>query len=105
MDCSEESSFNKRQFNLMLDRITSFLESRSISFEKLIADLEGLIEILEIPEDERDRLRTKWGVLEDVYAEALFSGIRRLEEDDVARVEQALQDLKELIKGLLMQCH
>ena len=71
MQPSEGLLRERRQVALMRSQLDGFVAG-SVPLPRLIADLEGLLNALEVlPEDWRDEFRSAWGGLEISYAVAL----------------------------------
>jgi hypothetical protein len=106
MDERWKSDFDGRQFELMETHLHQY-EQGLIDLGSLIAGLEALLASLETaPESWKSAFRKHWGVLEDVYAVALY----RAEQGEVpsARmvinepsnrklIERAIRDIRGLL--------
>jgi hypothetical protein len=81
----------------MAVRLQDFID-RKISLSTLIADLEGLIESLEnIDPESRNEFRKYWGVLEDIYADALYHNISGVPAYAEGQISEAINTLSKMI--------
>lgn len=93
------SEYDQRQYRLMLDRITAF-ERGAVSLDKLVVDLEGLLNALEVAEHSwKETFRHYWGTLETGRAFALSEGISNFS----AEASRALRDAAAHLKLLVLE--
>jgi hypothetical protein len=91
------SEHNKRQYQLMLNRLTAFEEGQ-IPLDTLVVDLEGLLNALEgVTVPWRQTFLHDWGKLEDERAYALFKNVKILDEETSQRIRPAVSNLKLLV--------
>jgi hypothetical protein len=91
------SEHNKRQYQLMLDRLTAF-EKGQIPLDTLVVDLEGLLNALEgVTIAWRQTFLHDWGKLEDERAYALFKNVKIMDEETSQRIRPAVSNLKLLV--------
>jgi hypothetical protein len=92
------SSYNIRQLDLMLDRLTAF-DRGAIPFGKLISDLDALLSALENKdEDWTNSFLKQWAILEDIYAYALDKNLKEPPDEDKDLIGKAINELRELIE-------
>ena len=90
------SDYDNRQYRRMLEQIEDF-ESKRIDLKHLINGLESLLCVLEKPSaDWKAKFRSKWGVLEEVYAVALDRK-SDLTSNDWKLVNAAVEAMKQLL--------
>lgn len=95
------SESDQRQYQLMADRLKGF-EKHTISLNRLINDLEALLEVLQAPEEEwKAAFRSEWGILEVVCAVALDRGEKVLSPEGKKWVEEAVENMNQLLKQQL----
>ena|SRR6266850_8458954 len=95
------SDYNARQYGLMLEQIKQF-ESKQIDLKHLINGLESLLCALEKPDEKwKSAFQSKWGVLEEVYADALDKGYSELPDSHKRLVTEAVRDLQMLVNQAL----
>jgi hypothetical protein len=91
------SEFDQRQYRLMLDDLSAF-EGGKLSVDKLIADLEGLANVLEEKNiDWRQSFFRHWGHLEEAWAVALDRGATSLDEQEAKVALSAAGKLKSMV--------
>jgi predicted metal-dependent peptidase len=79
--------------------LISLYESSDISFNRLVNDIESLIlGMEEIKDEERNRLLSLWGVLEEILAFHLDKGNTALEDGDRNEISKVLACLQEMVK-------
>ena len=99
------SESDQRQYQLMADRLKGF-EKRTISLNRLINDLEALLDVLQAPEGEwKAAFRSEWGTLEVVCAVALDRGETVLSPEGKKWVEEAVENMNQLLKQQLRKCN
>ena len=92
------SDYDRRQYKMMLELLNAF-DARSVGLEKIIADLEALLRLLEDTDKVWKRaFHKQWVVLEEVYAVALDRGLKQLPPDSQKLVEDATQGLRQLVQ-------
>lgn len=92
------NDYNQRQFLIMEHKIQSFKEKK-IGIQILINDLDALLNTLKSPSQEfLDIFSSKWGVMEDIYSEGLFTNTKRIPRNLELKLNEALNDLENLIK-------
>jgi hypothetical protein len=92
------SDYNNRQYHLMLEQLHDF-ETKRIDLKHLINGLESLLECLEkVAPDWRSNFQHHWGVLEDVYADALDRGYKELPETSNKLLVEAVRNLKIMVE-------
>lgn len=88
------SEFNQRQYRLMLDRLDAF-EQGSIALDKLVVDLEGLLNALDgVASDWKKNFLGDWGNLEEERAYALFKNVHILDQETSERIRPTVSRLK-----------
>ena len=91
------SEYDQRQYRLMLEKIGSF-EQGHIRLDSLIADLDGLLNVLEEPDlSWKEAFQREWGKLEDERADALFRNTKQLDKDAIERLSVATAQLRLLV--------
>ena len=95
------TDYDKRQYALMLECLSQF-ELKRIDLKHLIIGLESLLCLLE----EADAIwkatyQSRWGVLEEVYADMLDRGYRDLPASHQELVNQSVRDLKAMVESAL----
>jgi hypothetical protein len=91
------NEFDKRQLNIMIQKIHSFNEGH-LHLSDLIYDLEALLNILTNQDQPwKATFRGYWWNLEQVYAFALYEEKSRLDSEDQKIVNDTIEDLKSLI--------
>lgn len=96
---SEEwkAAYDQRQFSLMIEHLRRFEEGAS-DLSSLIAGLDALLNCLEAPDEEwKQRFRSEWWTLEQVYAVALHHGQTELPAEEEVLVNQAVTNMKQLL--------
>lgn len=92
-----KAAYDKRQYNLMSERLRRFEEGAS-DLSSLVAGLDSLLECLEVPDEEwKQRFRSEWGTLEQVYAVALHHGQTELSVEEETLVNRAVCAIKQLL--------
>ncbi len=95
--------YNIRQYNRMLQAISDY-ENQHLTLNSLIANLEGLVGALqEVPVEWTDLFRQKWGLLDDVYAEMVYTEQTQMDGFLAQLVSEALRELKLQIEEKLQQ--
>lgn len=95
------SDYDKRQYTLMLEQLTQF-ESKQIDLKHLINGLESLLCLLEEADaDWKATFQSRWGVLEEVYADILDRGYKNLPDSHQKLIEKSVHDLKEMVESAL----
>ena len=95
------SDYDNRQYSLMIEQIKQF-ESKRIDLKHLISGLESLLCALEQPDKKwKDTFQSEWGVLEEVYADALDKGYKRFPDTHEKLVEKAVRNLKATVEAVL----
>jgi len=80
----------------MLERMAAF-DNEAITLGELVADLEGLLYSLEnLDESWQNSFLKQWGILEDVYADALDQKLKELPSEHKALIENAIDELRKL---------
>jgi hypothetical protein len=91
------SEFDQRQYRLMLDGLNAF-EAGSLSVDKLIADLEGLANVLQQKDENWTQTFFRhWGHLEEAWAVALDRGATTLDEQEAKVALSASRKLKSIV--------
>jgi hypothetical protein len=91
------SEHDQRQYHLMLNRLTAF-DQDIVSLDKLVVDLEGLLDALEVAEDSwKQTFRHYWGTLETGRALARSEGIRNFSAEASNALRKAVAHLKLLV--------
>jgi hypothetical protein len=91
--------YDQRQYGLMLDRLTAF-ERGAVSLDKLVADLEGLLNALEVAElSWKQTFRHYWGTLETGRAIASSEGTTAF----TAEASRALRDAAAHLKLMVLE--
>jgi hypothetical protein len=94
------SDYDKRQYGLMLEQIKQF-EAKQIDLKHLIAGLESLLCVLEQADKKwKDTFQSEWGVLEEVYADALDKGYKSLPTTHEKLIEKAVHNLKAMVEAI-----
>ncbi len=94
-------NYDQRQYALMIARIDDYRHGH-IGIEKLVNDLEALIDVLEeVSEDWRSLLYSNWGILEEVYAVALDQEVTTLSQADNSLIAEGLNILEKMINDEL----
>jgi hypothetical protein len=95
------SEYDSRQYNLMLGQLRDF-NSKRIDLKHLIHGLETLLGCLENPAaDWKLTFQKHWGVLEDVYADALDRKDMELPEAHKKLIEDATSTLQTMVEDAL----
>jgi hypothetical protein len=95
------ADYDNRQYHLMLDQLNDF-ESKRINLKHLIGGLESLLGCLEEPApDWKSGFQRQWGILEDVYAEAVDRGNMDLPEAHKKLLAEAVYNLKRMVQDAL----
>ena len=95
------SDYDKRQYALMLEQLTQF-ESKQIDLKHLISGLESLLCLLEQADsDWKAAFQSRWGVLEEVYADMLDRRYKNLPDSHQELVENSVRDLKAMVESAL----
>jgi hypothetical protein len=101
-DDDEAVDRERRQLLLMLDRLRRF-EAGSLFIAKMISDLEGLLEALEItPDPWRDEFREQWGELEIPYAVSL-DRLEPIPDATDPQIRTAVERMLDLVQGRLLE--
>jgi len=91
------SEYDQRQYRLMLERLDAF-ERGHTTIDRLIADLEGLLNVLEKPDaDWKQSFLRYWGHIEDARAVALDRQATTLNEQEAKVALDAARRLKLLV--------
>jgi hypothetical protein len=94
----EEIGYDLRQLHLMLEMIELF-EKDKITLDKLIANLEALVNVLQSVESAwKEEFIKEWAVLEITYACAIADNKTSLNEEEVEDIETAIESLKIIIE-------
>lgn len=89
--------YDQRQYKRMLDRLEDF-EQQKISFERLVDDLEGLLNALEMPDARwKEQFQTYWIRMETARAVALDEGLKEFSPSTLNRIREAAAHLKLLV--------
>ena len=92
------SDYDQRQYSMMLRLLKAF-DTRSVGLGKLIVDLEALLGCLQDTEKAwKNSFYRQWGMLEDVYADALDKGLEQLPPDSENLIEDDIQNLRRLVQ-------
>jgi hypothetical protein len=95
------SDYDNRQYGLMLEQLNQF-ESKRIDLKHLITGLESLLGVLEKVDPKwKSAFQSKWGVLEEVYADMLDRGHKELPGLHQDLVAKAVRDLKAMVETAL----
>jgi hypothetical protein len=95
------NDYDKRQCASMLEQLTQF-ESKQIDLKHLISGLESLLGLLEeVDANWKATFQSRWGVLEEVYADMLDRGYKNLPDSHQKLVEKSVHDLKATIESAL----
>jgi hypothetical protein len=95
------TDYDKRQYAAMLEQLAQF-ESKQIDLKHLISALESLLCLLEKSDaDWKATFQSRWGVLEEVYADVLDRGYKNLPDSHQKLVEKSVHDLKAMIESAL----
>ena len=98
------SEYDQRQYQFMANLLDGF-EKHLLSLSRLINDLEGLLEVLQSPEETwKEAFRNEWGTLEVVYAVALDRGENVLSPEGTKVVAEAIKNMNQLLKQQLREC-
>lgn len=91
-------NYNARQIKLMKERISEYRDGK-IRVDKLLNDLEALLDCLEnVSESWKDDFLEAWGIIEVVYASALYNEKKILSDDDMKEIYKGLKDIEDLIQ-------
>ncbi|MBL8162844.1 MAG: hypothetical protein JNJ61_12725 [Anaerolineae bacterium] len=91
------SDYNRRQYNLML-HIISLYQAGEIVMGQLLDDLSGLQDaLIDVGRDWHNAFQDEWGILEITFAVSRYEQ-RKLDDQDRMRVEEAIEELKQLIR-------
>lgn len=94
---TELTNYDARQLRLMLEGLDAF-GREAIALRDLISNLEGLLGSLESVDDPwRNAFLKKWGVLEDVYANAIDKSFPTIPTEHLALANRAIVELRRLI--------
>lgn len=85
----------------MLEQIQQF-EAKRVDIKHLISGLESLLCALEGADKKwKDTFQSEWGVLEEVYSDALDKGYNRLPDTHEKLVGKAVRNLKTMVQSAL----
>ncbi len=91
------NEFDKRQLNIMLEKIDAFVNNQ-LEIEFLLNDLEALLKILEtIDNDWRKKFYAEWLNIEEMYAYALSEERKFLNKDEQEVIYDSISKIKQLI--------
>jgi hypothetical protein len=91
------TDYNTRQLNLMLRNLDA-IDNRTVNLGNIKARLEGLLNALEDVEKHwRNAFFKQWGVLEDVYADALDQNLQEIPIEHMTLVNDAIREIRKLI--------
>lgn len=95
------TDYDVRQFNLMIERLDAF-EQKAIDLGHLVSSLDGLQNTLQdIDANWKNAFLKQWGVLEDVYADALDKKLRVIPIEHAILINRATKEIRRLIsKGV-----
>jgi hypothetical protein len=95
------SDYDNRQYILMIEQLDQF-KLKQIDLKHLINGLESLLGVLTEPDEKwKFDFQRQWGVLEDVYADAIDRGRLELPDAHKELVEQAVQKLEAMIRRVV----
>lgn len=95
---NEKSEYNTRQLRLMQKKIELF-EKDKIYLNDLISDLESLLNVLEDFDLEwKNKFRGLWGILEQIYAWALYQNQDSLNKEDIHNIQETIALIKSMIE-------
>jgi hypothetical protein len=93
------SDYDNRQYALMLEQLNQF-ESKRIDLQHLISGLESLLCLLEETDAVwKSTFQSRWGVLEEVYADMLDRKYKSLPASHQKLVEKSVRDLKAMVEA------
>jgi len=91
------TDYDSRQLNLMIERLDAF-ERKAINLGHLVSSLDGLQNALrDVDGQWRNAFLKQWGVLEDVYADALDKNLKEIPNEYIALINRAIQEIRRLI--------
>jgi hypothetical protein len=100
--------YDRRQY-ISMEEMLGRYEQRGIDLGSLIAGLESLLQCLELADEEwKNQFRSKWGILEEVYAVALDQieqgapeniGTILEETDNQRLIQNAVESIRQLLAG------
>jgi hypothetical protein len=95
------SDYNNRQYHLMLNQLKNF-QAKHIDLKHLINGLESLLGCLEDPAaDWKSAFQRQWGILEDVYADAVDKKCLDLPDAHRKLVTVAASNLESMVREAL----
>jgi hypothetical protein len=95
------SDYDHRQYQLMLEQLDQF-ESKRIDLNHLVKGLEALLGTLEqVGPKWKSDFQRQWGVLEDVYADALDRRYTELPDSHKKLIANAVDKLKTMVTDAL----
>lgn len=95
------SDYDNRQYALMLEQLNQF-ESKRIDLKHLISGLESLLCLLEKADAAwKSTFQSRWGILEEVYADKLDRSHRDLPASHQKLVEKSVSELKAMVEAVL----
>jgi hypothetical protein len=91
------NTYNARQLNLMKGKLDAF-DDNALSLRDLVVGLEGLLNALQDVDDVwRSSYLQRWGVLEEVYADALDKKLAEIPNEHIALINSAIKEIRELV--------
>ncbi|MEB3311259.1 MAG: hypothetical protein VKJ02_13605 [Snowella sp.] len=107
----EDAQRNKNQSNqltasinsqyLLIDQYLQQFDENKLPFDRLISVLDALLETLQVSDDEwKEKFRSEWWTLEQVYAVACDRGETTLNIESQNLVCETLDNMKKLLKEL-----
>lgn len=93
----DSQTYNRRQLKKMLQVISEY-ENNKITLKSLVANLEGLVGVLQdFSVEWTNSFRQKWGVLDDVYADMEYTEQTQLDEFRAKLISDSLRELRQQI--------
>lgn len=100
MSETDPSERERRQYQLMVDRLRKFQEGQ-LHLGTLVDDLDALWWQLEETADEwKEAFREEWGVLEEVHAGVRNRADKTLAPDELWLVQQAIVKITALLRDV-----
>jgi hypothetical protein len=94
------SEYDERQLSLMRGFIASY-ENDNLNLLVLINSLRGLLDVLEVISlNWKNKFKTEWWTLEQVYAICLSQERKSLNEEEIVLIQEAICNMKKLLKEI-----
>lgn len=91
------NEYDKRQLDLMIKNINKYIENK-IRLKDLIDNLRGLLDCLQtINQDWKNKFRSEWWTLEQIYAVKQYKKQKELSNDEKKMIHATLKNINDLL--------